>query len=131
MAPAHDRALPYLAQDALSGVPLAVVAVALGALAVLTILMGWLGRKGKLKPNPLFGIRTRRTLSDPEEWYRVHREIAPWAYAAGAAVLGGVVAVLLVSDGALQSAILIAVAVVYVLLICLAVWRLQRSSASG
>ncbi|ACU96291.1 SdpI family protein [Saccharomonospora viridis] len=56
-------------------IPLALVAVVMGFLGIL-------GRKGKIKPNGAFGIRTTRTMNDSSEWYRVHREAAPWSLAA-------------------------------------------------
>lgn len=91
-------------------IPLALVAAVMG-------LMGILGGKGRIKPNGIFGIRTKKTMSDSSEWYRIHREAAPWVLGGAAACVGGIVAVLLVPRGTAQIvALLAAMATMAVLL---------------
>ncbi len=91
--------------------------IPLSLVAIVMALMGILGRKGKIKPNGVFGIRTKRTMNDPDEWYRVHREAAPWVLGGAVASIGGIVAVLLVPRGAPQIvALLVSMAIMAVLL---------------
>ena len=48
----------------------------------LFIVLGRMAAHGRLKPNPIVGIRTARTLASEEEWYRVHARAArPWTAA--------------------------------------------------
>ena len=117
-----------LAVEPLAGASLVGVTATLGATALLTLLMGWLGRAEKLRPNQLFGIRTSRTLSDDELWYRVHRKSAGWAFGAGGAALAGVVAVPLLSSGTAQAAVVVSTLSGYVVLIGLGAWLAQRNA---
>jgi len=57
-----------------------------GALSVPLILK-------KVRPNPLYGFRTPRTLSNPEIWYPANA-FAGWAMLIGAVTSAGVLAVL-------------------------------------
>jgi uncharacterized membrane protein len=57
-----------------------------GALSVPLILK-------KVRPNPLYGFRTPRTLSNPEIWYPANA-FAGWAMLIGAVMSAGVLAVL-------------------------------------
>lgn len=51
---------------------------------LLMLLLGWPLAKGVIKPNHWYGFRTRKTLSDPEAWYRVNRVtgrlMIPWGW---------------------------------------------------
>lgn len=69
-----------------------------GAVTVLFFLGGYLGFRGKLRPNPYFGIRNTHTQGDEEAWYAVHRKAAPWMIVSAAAMLVGTVATYLVQD---------------------------------
>lgn len=41
----------------------------------------------KVKPNPWYGFRTPRTLSDPKIWYAVNQYAAKWLVVAGISFL--------------------------------------------
>ncbi|MFI0372088.1 SdpI family protein [Actinomadura sp. 1N219] len=55
--------------------------------AGLLLATGWLTLTGRLPPNHLLGIRTRRTLADPAAWHVAHQAAGPWVLAAGMADL--------------------------------------------
>ncbi|BAM03237.1 SdpI family protein [Phycisphaera mikurensis] len=53
--------------------------------------------RGKVKPNLLFGLRTRTTLRDDAAWYRLNAACGRWLLPAGVAlVASGVVGWLLI-----------------------------------
>ncbi|EIF00479.1 SdpI family protein [Saccharomonospora glauca] len=79
--------------------PLVVTAIVMG-------LLGVLGRAGRIEPNEVFGIRTKRAKENPSEWYRIHREAAPWALGGVVVSIGGIVAVFLVPRGTPQVVVL-------------------------
>ncbi len=48
----------------------------------LFVVLGRMAARGRLKPNPIVGIRTARTLASEEAWHRVHARAArPWTVA--------------------------------------------------
>lgn len=79
------------AEPAPWGVVALVVAGQLFA-ASLMFVMARLGARGRLKRNPFFGIRTKRSLADDESWDTVHRVAAPWVFLAGVPEFLGAVA---------------------------------------
>lgn len=64
-------------------IPLLMVTFAGGTL----VLLGWLGRVGRLAPNRWAGIRTPYTLSNADAWYATHRN-AGMAFILGGAAVG-------------------------------------------
>ncbi len=44
-----------------------------GGIGLLTVLIGLPLAFQRVKPNRIYGFRTRRTLSDPKIWYRANR----------------------------------------------------------
>lgn len=117
-----------MAAEPLAGGSLVAVVLAVGVTALLTLLMGWLGRAGKLRPNQFFGIRTSRTLADEKVWYHVHRKSAGWAIGAGGVGLVGTLGLVALSDGAAQATVLIATLCAYTALIGLGAWLAQRGA---
>lgn len=73
-------------------------AAVLAILGGVFLAMGRMGARRTLKPNALFGIRTRRTMRSEEIWYEAHALAAPWSLAAGFVALIGAVPVLLLED---------------------------------
>ena len=61
--------------------------VAVLTLHVLLITNGWRLMRGSIPPNPYIGIRTTRTLSDPEVWYQVNAQAGKIMFVAGLLVL--------------------------------------------
>jgi SdpI/YhfL family protein len=101
-------------------------ALALGALfeiiALILLILSSRMRRGKLRPNPLIGIRTSATRSSPEAWYVGHRAAAGgvrWVAAAfavtgvGCAVAGA----LGVPDGGIAAIILAGSGIAVILLL--------------
>jgi hypothetical protein len=43
---------------------------------------------GSVRPNPLYGFRTKQTLQDPEVWYPANRVAGFWLIGTGLAVAG-------------------------------------------
>lgn len=104
------------------------VVLTMGATAAALIAAGRLGARGRIHPNPAFGIRTSYTLSDDDAWYTVHSLAAPWATAAGAAMAVPPVVVAFLDDALLQVAVILVPTGVSMVLLCLGVWRAQRSA---
>jgi uncharacterized membrane protein len=50
-----------------------VISVVLVALPLLTVLLSIPMILGWVKPNPWYGVRTRKTLGSPQIWYRANR----------------------------------------------------------
>lgn len=114
----------------LGGGPLAAVAIALGATAVLTFLLGHWGGKEQLVPNAAFGIRTKRTLEDERAWYHVHRSAAPWLTVSAGLLLAGAVVPFFIGSGAAQFTAIMAGCVLYVGVLCAGVIRAHRTIPS-
>lgn len=93
------------------------LAVVLAILSGVLFTMGRMGARRTLRPNALFGIRTRRTMSSDEIWYEAHALAAPWSLAAGFVALIGVVPVLLLSDDLLYVVLLLSVMTSTVILV--------------
>jgi|GEM_PF-1947774 len=55
------------------------------AVGVLFLGLGWLAPR--MPPNPVFGIRTPRTLACPDAWHRANRVGGRWMMGAGAATI--------------------------------------------
>lgn len=78
------------------------VTVVFAVAGLLLMATGALGALGRLRPNPLLGIRTPLTMRDPEAWAYVHRKAAPWVALAGLSFLVAGVVILLVPSGPVQ-----------------------------
>ncbi|HLU98553.1 MAG TPA: SdpI family protein [Thermobifida alba] len=89
-------------EEPLTGAPLLLISVLLLLCGVLLVVTGVLGARGRLRPNPLVGIRTHATLSDERLWYAVHRRVAPWVVGAGAVFSAGGTVLLLLGDSVAQ-----------------------------
>jgi hypothetical protein len=80
-------------------------------LALLSSTLGWFGEPGtivgivfgvgmliagnvmpRLRPNPVAGVRTARTMADPQHWARVHRAYGAFWVVAGIVVVGVAIA---------------------------------------
>ncbi|GGM92597.1 hypothetical protein GCM10010106_45960 [Thermopolyspora flexuosa] len=97
---------------------LILVTVAFVLAGLLLMATGALGALGKLRPNPLMGIRTPLTMRDPKAWAYVHRKSAPWVALAGLSfVVAGVVIGLAPSGHVRFWAALVGSAVMGVLLV--------------
>ncbi|MDS1271407.1 SdpI family protein [Lipingzhangella sp. LS1_29] len=109
--------LVVAASEPLTGGALVWTSFVILVTAGLLLVAAYTGAKGKLHPNPLFGIRTDLTLSDDEAWYEVQRKSAPWMAAAGTATAVGGVSLILVNDGDMQMIMLLASLAVCVTLV--------------
>jgi len=114
----------------LGGGPLAAVAIALGATAVLTFLLGYWGGKERLAPNAAFGIRTKRTLENEQAWYHVHRNAAPWLTISAGLLLAGAVAPFFIGTGAAQFTAIMVGCVLYAGVLCTGAIRAHRTIPS-
>ncbi len=72
--------------------PVLVLIVEVACAAVL-IWYGWAAKNDRIAPNYILGLRTKKTLSDPEKWYKGNRftgkvSMVVGAIIAGASVIG-------------------------------------------
>ena len=65
----------------------------------LVIVLGVPLIRGRVRPNPWYGFRVRRTLEDPEVWYPANRYAARWLIGAAAAAWMAVAAALYAVPG--------------------------------
>lgn len=63
-----------------------------GSMAVMMV--GWQGWQGKLRRNPLAGIRTPYSMSSDERWKAVHHHGAPYLIFGGVATFSAALALL-------------------------------------
>ena len=113
------------------GLAIAFAVIVLAGVALVTV--GVLGMFGRLKPNPIAGIRTPYTFSSERAWYDTHRFAGPILALGGAAVLATGLAFLpFAAAGALPGAVAAAVlgaSAVVTLGVTLFSWRYGTSRA--
>ena len=81
------------------GDPVALAITALGIGAIYAVI-AWGGRLGRLRPNPLAGIRTSATMSSPSAWRAGHAAAAKWlGIGAVIALMCGVASLLAIASG--------------------------------
>ena len=68
-------------------------AMVLGGIAL--VVLGVLGRTGKLTRQSIVGLRTKATLASDEAWNAAHEAAADWVVGAGAILAAGGVLVIL------------------------------------
>ena len=72
-------------------------AMVLGGIAL--VVLGVLGRTGKLTRQSIVGLRTKATLASDEAWNAAHEAAADWVVGAGAILaVGGVLVILTDSE---------------------------------
>jgi len=67
--------------------PVAVAAVLFGSVGVLLIALGLPLARGRVRPNRLYGLRSRETLADEAIWYRANALLGRGQVALGATLL--------------------------------------------
>lgn len=66
-------------------------AVVPGMAGVVLVVVARMMAARKLKPNPLVGIRTARTMRSEAAWYTTHAAAAPWVLVGGVLLVAGAV----------------------------------------
>jgi uncharacterized membrane protein len=69
------------------------IAMMVGGTAL--VVLGAIGRAGKLTRQSVVGLRTKATLASDEAWKAAHEAAAKWVIAAGAVLFAGGVVVML------------------------------------
>ena len=69
------------------------IAMMVGGIAL--VVLGVLGRTGKLTRQSIVGLRTKATLASDEAWNAAHEAAADWVVGAGAILAAGGVVVML------------------------------------
>ncbi|MFI0981449.1 SdpI family protein [Streptomyces sp. NPDC021093] len=104
-----------------------VLSVLLGLTGLGMVVVGRLGSTGRIRRNPLVGIRTARSMESDESWRTVHRTAAPWLYASGGMPLAAVVAMPFVRNPAPFLAVALGSLGLLVVFLCLGVRRGTRA----
>ena len=92
------------------------IAMMVGGVAL--IVLGVLGRTGKLTRQSIVGLRTKATLASDEAWNAAHEAAADWVVGAGAILTaGGVLVMLTDSETAGEVVALVATALMLIPLV--------------
>ena len=92
------------------------MAMMVGGIAL--VVLGALGRTGRLTRQSIVGLRTKATLASDEAWEAAHAAAADWVVGAGAILLaGGVVVILTDSETTGDVVALIATALMLIPLV--------------
>ncbi|WDZ89727.1 SdpI family protein [Nocardiopsis sp. HUAS JQ3] len=123
---------PFLAEavsdgtEPLTGWTMVLIMAILAVAPAILIASGWLGARGLIRPNLVFGIRTTYTLSD-DAWYTVHALAGNWTIASGAVMaLSVALTPFFTDDIRLQAAAMLAPVGTGLILLFLGVWRAER-----
>lgn len=126
---------PFLAEAAsdgtepLTGWTMVLIMAILAVAPAILIASGWLGARGLIRPNLVFGIRTTYTLSDDDAWYTVHALAGNWTIASGAVMaLSVVLTPFFTDDIRLQAAAMLAPVGAGLVLLLLGVRRAERTA---
>ncbi|WP_017571899.1 SdpI family protein [Nocardiopsis halotolerans] len=122
---------PFLAAvsdgtEPLTGWATAWVMVVLAIAPLALMVSGYLGARGRIRPNMVVGIRTAYTLSDDDAWYAVHFRSAPWTIASGVVMALAIVLFPFLDDVRLQLAAILVPTAAGLVVLCLGVWRTQK-----
>ncbi|WP_435110524.1 SdpI family protein [Nocardiopsis synnemataformans] len=115
--------------EPLTGWTMVLIMAVLAVAPAILIVSGFLGARGLIRPNLVFGIRTTYTLSDDDAWYTVHSLSAPWTIASGAVMaLSVVLAPFFTDDVRLQAVAMLVPMGAGLVLLCLGVRRAERAA---
>ncbi|WP_053617464.1 SdpI family protein [Nocardiopsis sp. NRRL B-16309] len=115
----------------LTGWPLYLLLASVVAMVAALCSGAYLGARGRISPNVVFGIRTAYTLGDDRAWYIVHRLSAPWTMASGVVMATSLPLVPLAPGPDLQMVALLAPMAIGIALLLTGSWRAHRTARAA
>ena len=104
------------------------IAMMVGGIAL--VVLGVLGRTGKLTRQSIVGLRTKATLASDEAWNAAHEAAADWVVGAGAILAAGGVLVMLTESETTGDVVALAATALMLIPLVIAFRRGQAAAQS-
>ena len=104
------------------------IAMVVGGIAL--IVLGALGRTGKLTRQSIVGLRTKATLASDEAWNVAQEAAANWVVGAGAILFAGGVFVVLTDSETTGGVVALGATALILIPLVIAFWRGQAAAQS-